>query len=114
MRWYYTDNPLNYVAASVFVIVIIGYVVSSMFLYVYDMAIDTIFLCFCEDCERNDGSAERPYRMSKALQGLANVKTGTKPVPKNKVAPEPPSSSKSDKPTKKGNQQTKTAFYDED
>lgn len=30
------------------------------------MAIDTIFLCFCEDCEQNDG-INRPYFMSKGF-----------------------------------------------
>lgn len=30
------------------------------------MVIDTIFLCFCEDCERNDGIT-RPYFMSRGL-----------------------------------------------
>lgn len=30
------------------------------------MIIDTIFLCFCEDCERNDGLT-RPYYMSTGL-----------------------------------------------
>lgn len=30
------------------------------------MAIDTIFLCFCEDCEQNDGMA-KPYYMSRGL-----------------------------------------------
>lgn len=30
------------------------------------MAIDTIFLCFCEDCEQNDG-VNRPYFMSRGL-----------------------------------------------
>lgn len=30
------------------------------------MTIDTIFLCFCEDCERNDGIS-RPYYMSRSL-----------------------------------------------
>lgn len=30
------------------------------------MSIDTIFLCFCEDCEQNDGIT-RPYYMSKGL-----------------------------------------------
>jgi len=35
---------------------------------VLDMSISTIFLCFCEDLERNDGSAERPYFMDPKLQ----------------------------------------------
>lgn len=30
------------------------------------MTIDTIFLCFCEDCERNNGLS-RPYYMSQGL-----------------------------------------------
>lgn len=30
------------------------------------MSIDTIFLCFCEDCNENDG-VNRPYFMSKGL-----------------------------------------------
>lgn len=30
------------------------------------MAIDTIFICFCEDCEQNDGLS-RPYFMSRGL-----------------------------------------------
>ncbi len=30
------------------------------------MSIDTIFLCFCEDSERNDGIT-KPYYMSKGL-----------------------------------------------
>lgn len=33
------------------------------------MAIDTIFLCFCEDCEVNDGIT-RPYYMSRSLMEL--------------------------------------------
>lgn len=30
------------------------------------MTIDTLFLCFCEDCEINDG-IDKPYFMSKGL-----------------------------------------------
>lgn len=30
------------------------------------MTVDTIFLCFCEDCEQNDGIT-RPYFMSRGL-----------------------------------------------
>lgn len=30
------------------------------------MIIDTIFICFCEDCEKNDGIS-RPYFMSRGL-----------------------------------------------
>lgn len=33
---------------------------------VFEMTVDTIFICFCEDCEQNDGM-NRPYFMSKGL-----------------------------------------------
>ena len=34
------------------------------------MAVDTLFLCFLEDMERNDGTPSRPYFMSKGLQKI--------------------------------------------
>jgi len=49
------------------VAVIGSYIVSSTFFKVYAMSIDTMFLCFLEDIERNDGSEQRPYYMSQAL-----------------------------------------------
>ena len=47
---------------------LIAWVTSSIFMFVYSMAIDTILLCFCEDKSSNDGSPERPYFMSPRLQ----------------------------------------------
>lgn len=38
----------------------------------FQMAIDTIFLCFCEDCEENDGVV-KPYYMSKGLMVIIPV-----------------------------------------
>ena len=46
---------------------------------VYDMAISTIFLCFCEDSERNDGSAAKPYYMEDSLRKFVD---GAKEAPK--------------------------------
>nr|CAD7453294.1 unnamed protein product [Timema tahoe] len=43
-----------------------AFIVADCFVTVYEMAIDTIFLCFCEDCEANDG-LNRPYFMSRGL-----------------------------------------------
>lgn len=40
---------------------------------VYHIAIDTILLSFCEDCESNDGSAQRPYYMSDALLNFVDT-----------------------------------------
>lgn len=33
---------------------------------VYEMTLDTIFICFCVDCEQNDGTT-RPYFMSRKM-----------------------------------------------
>ncbi|XP_053600740.1 choline transporter-like 2 isoform X3 [Plodia interpunctella] len=49
---------------------IITYIIGSIFFQVYSMAVDTLFLCFLEDCERNDGSPEKPYFMSKNLMKI--------------------------------------------
>ncbi|XP_058055555.1 choline transporter-like protein 1 [Anopheles bellator] len=45
---------------------IFAYLVAHCFMTVYEMTVDTIFLCFCEDCETNDGIS-RPYYMSRGL-----------------------------------------------
>ena len=49
-------------------IVIGSYFIASSFFGVYEMAVDTLFLCFLEDLERNDGTPERPFFMSKGLR----------------------------------------------
>ncbi|KAK3735707.1 hypothetical protein QZH41_010152 [Actinostola sp. cb2023] len=46
--WFKRQANLNYYLAPVFIIVIGSYVISSAFFSVYNMAIDTVFLCFCE------------------------------------------------------------------
>ncbi|XP_015431429.1 PREDICTED: choline transporter-like protein 1 isoform X1 [Dufourea novaeangliae] len=43
-----------------------AFLVSHCFISIYEMVIDTIFICFCEDCEKNDG-INRPYFMSRGL-----------------------------------------------
>ncbi|XP_037916936.1 choline transporter-like protein 1 isoform X2 [Hermetia illucens] len=43
-----------------------AYLVAHCFISVFEMIIDTIFICFCEDCEQNDG-INRPYFMSRGL-----------------------------------------------
>jgi solute carrier family 44 (choline transporter-like protein), member 2/4/5 len=57
------------------ILVTVGaYLISSVFFSVYSMAVDTLFLCFLEDCERNDGTPERPYFMSKQLMKILGKK----------------------------------------
>ena len=63
------DIPtLNYFFTPIVVIVIGSWFIAHSFFGVYAMAVDTIFLCFLEDMERNDGTPTRPYYMSRGLQ----------------------------------------------
>lgn len=48
------------------VIGVFSYFVAHCFISVYEMVIDTIFMCFCEDCNLNDGVTQE-YYMSKEL-----------------------------------------------
>ncbi|XP_073941370.1 choline transporter-like 2 isoform X2 [Choristoneura fumiferana] len=58
----------NYVPAVV--LSVATYLISTIFFNVYAMAVDTLFLCFLEDCERNDGSPDKKYFMSKNLMRI--------------------------------------------
>ncbi|XP_054712924.1 choline transporter-like protein 4 [Uloborus diversus] len=61
---------LNFYLLPPIFITIGSYLIAKAFFSVYEIAIDTMFLCFLEDCERNDGSEGRPYYMSKALMSI--------------------------------------------
>nr|XP_043067755.1 choline transporter-like 2 [Drosophila bipectinata]XP_043067756.1 choline transporter-like 2 [Drosophila bipectinata] len=66
--------PLHYNAVPTTVVVIASFLITSVFFSVYSTAVDTLFLCFLEDCERNDGSQEKPYFMSKQLMKILGKK----------------------------------------
>ncbi|XP_028829388.1 choline transporter-like protein 2 isoform X3 [Denticeps clupeoides] len=68
------DINLNYYWVPILTIVIGSYLIAHGFFSVYAMCVDTLFLCFLEDVERNDGSSERPYLMSESLLGILNKK----------------------------------------
>ncbi|CAH8441889.1 unnamed protein product [Schistosoma turkestanicum] len=61
---------LHYTFLPLGIIILSSYLVASLFSSVFEMGVDTIFLCFLEDVEKNDGSAERPYYMSKNLMSI--------------------------------------------
>lgn len=56
-----------------------AYVIASGFFSVFGMCVDTLFLCFLEDLERNDGSRDRPYYMSKSLLKILGKKNEAPP-----------------------------------
>ncbi|CAG4925770.1 unnamed protein product [Colias eurytheme] len=62
----------NYIPAII--LSVATYLICTIFFNVYSMAVDTLFLCFLEDCERNDGSPEKPYFMSKNLLKILGKK----------------------------------------
>uniref|UniRef100_A0A2K5QDW3 Choline transporter-like protein n=1 Tax=Cebus imitator TaxID=2715852 RepID=A0A2K5QDW3_CEBIM len=62
------ESPhLNYYWLPIMTSILGAYVIASGFFSVFGMCVDTLFLCFLEDLERNDGSLDRPYYMSKSL-----------------------------------------------
>ncbi|XP_057714228.1 choline transporter-like protein 5-A isoform X2 [Corythoichthys intestinalis] len=61
---------LNFYEVPVMTIVVGSYLIAHGFFSVYAMCVDTFFLCFCDDLERNDGSAEKPFFMSPALRRI--------------------------------------------
>jgi len=68
------EPSLNYYFVPVFVVMIGVYFTASCFFSVYSMALDTLFLCCLVDMEKNDGSREKPYFMSKSLRNILNLK----------------------------------------
>ncbi|KAM9392175.1 choline transporter-like protein 2 isoform 2-T2 [Pholidichthys leucotaenia] len=75
-----TAPTLNYYWVPILTVIIGSYLIAHGFFSVYNMCVDTLFLCFLEDLERNDGSPERPYLMSESLRKLLNKKNKTEPA----------------------------------
>ncbi|XP_062853267.1 choline transporter-like protein 2 isoform X3 [Trichomycterus rosablanca] len=73
---------LNYYWVPILTVVLGSYLIAHGFFSVYAMCVDTLFLCFLEDLERNDGSMERPYFMNQNLLNTLN-----KPKQPNLVHP---------------------------
>ncbi|XP_007236994.3 choline transporter-like protein 5-B isoform X2 [Astyanax mexicanus] len=61
---------LNYYWVPLLTVIFGSYLVAHGFFNVYAMCVDTLFLCFCEDLERNDGSPSKPYYMPTGLHKI--------------------------------------------
>ncbi|KAM3858183.1 choline transporter-like protein 4 [Diretmus argenteus] len=68
----FRHETLNYYWMPIFTVVFGTYLIAHGFFSVYNMCVDTLFLCFLEDLERNDGSSLKPYFMSKNLMKILN------------------------------------------
>ncbi|CAH1976482.1 unnamed protein product [Acanthoscelides obtectus] len=66
VRWMRAIDGVQHIWVPITLAGIFAYFVAHCFITVFEMIIDTIFLCFCEDCEKNDG-VTRPYCMSRGL-----------------------------------------------
>ncbi|XP_031637217.1 CTL-like protein 2 [Contarinia nasturtii] len=63
---YYSKQHVSYRMPYNFTVVG-SFIVANTLFGIYSTAIDTLFICFLEDIERNDGSELRPFYMSKTL-----------------------------------------------
>lgn len=73
--WLYYENTqtnIKYKLVPLVMSAIGSYLIATLFFSVMSTAIDTVFLCYLEDRERNNGSPEKPYYMSKTLKKLLN------------------------------------------
>ena len=93
---YYTSStqyPGTYLSSPIFPIalsIIIGYVVAQIFFAVYEIAVDTILLAFCEDCELHGGEPKwAPPLLMEAvgMDAREEEATGRSPNKSNAVAP---------------------------
>ncbi|XP_033983012.1 choline transporter-like protein 2 isoform X1 [Trematomus bernacchii] len=75
-----TAPHLHYYWVPILTVAVGSYLIAHGFFSVYAMCVDTLFLCFLEDLERNDGSAERPYLMPENLRKILNKKNKTEPA----------------------------------
>ncbi|CAN9492997.1 unnamed protein product [Ophioblennius macclurei] len=64
----FNTESLHFYWMPIVTVVLGSYLIAHGFFSVYNMCVGTLFLCFLEDLERNDGSLQKPYLMSKDLQ----------------------------------------------
>ena len=79
-----TVPELNNTWVPIVVIALTSFAMTTSFFGVYDMAIDTLLLCFLEDMERNDGSPAKPYYMSRGLMDVMGKRNKKKKEKKEK------------------------------
>lgn len=74
-----TDNveSLKMSALPLITVALIAFLIAHCFFTVYEMVIDALMICFCEDTEANDGTPERPYFMSKSLKAFVDASEST-------------------------------------
>ena len=74
-KYAYVFAPtLHYYWVPLITVIIGTFFISKTFFTVYEMAVDTLFLCAMKDLDVHDGTWEKPYFMSVKLLKLLDVK----------------------------------------
>uniref|UniRef100_A0A8C9Z127 Choline transporter-like protein n=1 Tax=Sander lucioperca TaxID=283035 RepID=A0A8C9Z127_SANLU len=73
------EPNLNYYWVPLLTVVMGAYLIAHGFFSVYAICVDTLFLCFCDDLERHDGSSEKPFLMSPELHRILGKSITFKP-----------------------------------
>lgn len=72
LQWTNEYDQLILRWAPMVLILFVTYFIASLSFSVYDMAIKTLFLCFLQDLDENDGSIQHPYVMNNELLRLVH------------------------------------------
>jgi len=70
LQWTGEYNQLILSWTPIVIMIFLTYLIASLFFSVYDMAVKTLFVCFLEDLDENDGSIQHPYVMNNELLRL--------------------------------------------
>lgn len=70
----YFAPDLHYYWVQLLTVILGTYVITKTFFTVFEMAVDTVFLCAMKDLSINDGTPEKPYFMSTKLLKILNKK----------------------------------------
>lgn len=76
-----SENSKHSAILPIAISIIVGYFVADLFFAVYEMAVDTILLSFCEDCEMNGGNPKyAPPLLAATMNKIPLVAPPTAPI----------------------------------
>ncbi len=70
----YPETYLTSAVLPIAISIIVAFIVAELFFAVYEMAVDTILLAFCEDCEVNGGNPKYAPPLLLETLGMAPEK----------------------------------------
>jgi solute carrier family 44 (choline transporter-like protein), member 2/4/5 len=87
----YLAPELHYYWLPLMAVIIGSFFIAKTFMSVFEMAVDTVFLCALKDLSIHDGTPEKPYFMSTKMLKIMSVKNQpvtVAPVPETKSVDE--------------------------